>query len=130
MGRPRRSSRSRAYGRQAVGLAFQITDDLLDVAGNPEAVGKRLAKDAEQGKLTFPRSAGRVRPVADKRKSLSDEACAMIEVFGAKGEPLAELARHGVDAEELGGWLVWCGLFEDGATRLHLRFRKFEFSDT
>jgi geranylgeranyl diphosphate synthase type II len=81
----------KAYGRN-LGLAFQITDDLLDVAGNPAAVGKRLAKDADRGKLTFP---GLIGVEASRRTAerLVDEACAMIEVFGEKGVPLGELAR-------------------------------------
>jgi geranylgeranyl diphosphate synthase type II len=81
----------KAYGRN-VGLAFQITDDLLDVAGNQEAVGKRLAKDADRGKLTFPRLIG-VESSRQKAEMLVDEACAMIEVFGETGVPLGELAR-------------------------------------
>jgi geranylgeranyl diphosphate synthase, type II len=80
-----------AYGRN-VGLAFQITDDLLDVAGNPAAVGKRLAKDADRGKLTFPRLMG-VESSRRNAEKLVDEACAMIEVFGGKGVPLGELAH-------------------------------------
>lgn len=43
----------REYGR-AIGLAFQITDDLLDVLGDEKLVGKRLHKDGAQNKLTFP----------------------------------------------------------------------------
>lgn len=46
-----------AYG-EAFGLAFQITDDLLDVLGDAAEVGKRVGKDAEAGKLTFPRFYG------------------------------------------------------------------------
>ena len=42
-----------AYGRR-LGLAFQITDDLLDVQSSEAATGKRVGKDAERGKLTFP----------------------------------------------------------------------------
>ena len=37
----------------ALGLAFQITDDILDVTGDPEKTGKRLNKDAAAGKATF-----------------------------------------------------------------------------
>jgi geranylgeranyl diphosphate synthase type II len=81
----------KTYG-QNLGLAFQITDDLLDVAGNPAAVGKRLAKDADRGKLTFPRLMG-VDASRRTAERLVDEACAMIEVFGAKGVSLGELAR-------------------------------------
>jgi farnesyl diphosphate synthase len=41
-----------AYGR-ALGLAFQIADDLLDVESSPEALGKATGKDADRGKATF-----------------------------------------------------------------------------
>lgn len=47
----------REYGR-ALGLAFQITDDLLDLEGDEKLVGKRLKKDDVQKKLTFPRFLG------------------------------------------------------------------------
>ncbi len=81
----------RSYGRN-VGLAFQITDDLLDVAGSQAAVGKRVAKDADRGKLTFPRLMG-IEPSGRNAENLVDEACAMIDVFGAKAGPLRELAQ-------------------------------------
>ncbi len=42
----------RHYG-QALGRAFQIADDLLDVEASPESLGKATAKDAERGKATF-----------------------------------------------------------------------------
>jgi geranylgeranyl diphosphate synthase type II len=80
-----------AYGER-VGLAFQITDDLLDVAGNEAAVGKRLTKDAYGGKLTFPRLLG-CDASREQAKTLIDEACAMIEIFGSKAEPLKTLAK-------------------------------------
>ncbi|MFQ5809008.1 MAG: polyprenyl synthetase family protein [Armatimonadota bacterium] len=38
----------------ALGLAFQVTDDILDVVGDPEATGKQTGTDAEKGKLTYP----------------------------------------------------------------------------
>jgi geranylgeranyl diphosphate synthase, type II len=41
------------YGR-CLGLAFQITDDLLDVEGHADQAGKRVGKDASRGKLTYP----------------------------------------------------------------------------
>jgi geranylgeranyl diphosphate synthase type II len=75
-----------------LGLAFQITDDLLDVAGSQSAVGKRVAKDAPGGKLTFPGLLG-VEESRRRAEKLVDEACAMIELFGAGGEPLRALAR-------------------------------------
>lgn len=79
------------YGEK-VGLAFQITDDLLDVAGHQAAVGKRLAKDADHGKLTFPRLLGCEASRA-QAATLVSEACAMIEIFGSNAEPLRDLAN-------------------------------------
>jgi geranylgeranyl diphosphate synthase type II len=80
-----------AYGKN-VGLAFQITDDLLDVSGTQTAVGKRVAKDAECGKLTFPALLG-VDESRRRAKTLVDEACAMIEIFGPRAQPLHALAQ-------------------------------------
>ena len=79
------------YGR-TVGLAFQITDDLLDVAGSQSATGKRVAKDADRGKLTFPALLG-IDESRRRAEELVDQACAMIELFGPKAEPLRRVAR-------------------------------------
>jgi geranylgeranyl diphosphate synthase type II len=80
-----------AYGRK-LGLAFQITDDLLDVAGSQTSVGKRVEKDAGRGKLTFPGLLG-IDESRRRAKALADEACAMIELFGEQAAPLKALAR-------------------------------------
>jgi geranylgeranyl diphosphate synthase, type II len=79
------------YGEK-IGLAFQITDDLLDVTGNQAAVGKRLAKDADHGKLTFPRLLG-CDASREQAATLVEEACVMIEIFGSRSEPLRSLAQ-------------------------------------
>lgn len=88
---PEQLSALKAYG-QSIGLAFQITDDLLDVSGTQAAVGKRLAKDANRGKLTFPQLMG-IEASRQRAERLVDEGCAMIEILGSSGEPLGELAR-------------------------------------
>ncbi|MEX2317016.1 MAG: polyprenyl synthetase family protein [Pirellulales bacterium] len=79
------------FGRK-LGLAFQITDDLLDVTANQAAVGKRVAKDEDHGNLTFPKLFG---VVESRRRAaeLIDEACLAIEPFGLAGESLRSLAR-------------------------------------
>ncbi|HEX4413709.1 MAG TPA: polyprenyl synthetase family protein, partial [Lacipirellulaceae bacterium] len=77
---------------ERIGLAFQITDDLLDVAGSQEAVGKRVAKDANLGKFTFPQLLG-CDASRERVAKLVSEACVMIEVFGARAEPLQALAK-------------------------------------
>ena len=81
----------KGYGRN-IGLAFQVTDDLLDVAGTQTTVGKRVDKDAKNGKLTFPGVMG-IETSRRYAEKLVTEACAMIEVFGARREPLVEVAR-------------------------------------
>lgn len=81
----------KAYGRN-LGLAFQITDDLLDVSGSQAAVGKRVAKDADRGKQTFPQCLG-VDESRRRVETLINEACAMIDIFGAAAEPLRLTAQ-------------------------------------
>jgi geranylgeranyl pyrophosphate synthase len=79
------------YG-QNLGLAFQITDDLLDVSGNQAIVGKRVAKDVVRGKLTYPQLLGVVAS-RERAGQLVDAACRALEVFGPEAEPLRELAH-------------------------------------
>jgi len=78
------------YG-QCLGLAFQIVDDLLDVSGTEGEVGKRLGKDAEHDKMTYPAVLGEE---ASRRRAeaLIDQACESVACFGEKGEALRELA--------------------------------------
>lgn len=78
------------YGR-CVGLAFQIADDLLDVSGDPDKMGKGVQKDAGLGKLTYPGLLG----VDESRRrlwSLLDEAKQQAASFGTQGAKLAALA--------------------------------------
>ena len=79
------------YG-QCVGLAFQIADDLLDVAGDPVRMGKGVRKDADHGKLTYPALLGEQASRA-KAEALIEEACRAIAPLGERGRPLEALAR-------------------------------------
>jgi len=81
-----------AYGQQ-LGLAFQVVDDLLDVAGDESKVGKRLGKDRQRGKTTYPAMLG-VEASHQRAEMLIDEACRSIEGFGETATPLRELARY------------------------------------
>jgi geranylgeranyl diphosphate synthase type II len=78
------------YGR-AVGLAFQIVDDLLDVQGDEAKLGKRVGKDSELGKWTYPRFLG-VDGSRRRARQLADEAMAALEPFGPRGDRLKDLA--------------------------------------
>lgn len=76
------------YGR-ALGLAFQIADDLLDVEGEAAVVGKAVGKDAEAGKATLISLLG----VDQARAELADAhraALAHLEIFGARAEALRQ----------------------------------------
>ena len=81
----------RRYAR-AVGLAFQIADDILDVEGDAEKAGKALRKDAEAGKATFVSLLG-LDGAKARAKALIDEAEAALVPYGSDAETLRELAR-------------------------------------
>ena len=80
------------YG-QAIGLAFQIVDDLLDLQGDTTAMGKRTQKDSHHGKLTFPVLLG-VEESQQRARRLVTDACAALTVFGARAARLEALARY------------------------------------
>ena len=80
------------YGRR-LGLAFQITDDLLDVRSSEAAVGKRVGKDAGRGKLTFPGLLG-VDRSDQVREELVDEACRALLPLGPQAAGLEALAHY------------------------------------
>jgi geranylgeranyl diphosphate synthase type II len=80
------------YGDK-VGLAFQIIDDWLDVQGDEVAMGKRLRKDSELGKLTFPALLG-VEESRRRAEQLIAQACQKISIFGARASRLEALARY------------------------------------
>jgi len=79
-----------AYGH-AVGLAFQIVDDLLDVEGDEAKLGKRVQKDKGLGKWTYPGLLG-VAGSRARARSLADEAVAALALFGERGSTLRALA--------------------------------------
>ena len=80
------------YGH-AVGLAFQVRDDILDVEGETQALGKTAGKDAASAKPTFPSVLGMDASRAHLRE-LVHEALAALEPLGQRTSPLAELARY------------------------------------
>jgi len=76
----------------AFGLAFQVTDDLLDVESSAEATGKRVGKDAARGKLTYPRVLG-VEGSRRKAADLGRQAVEAANRLGPAAHPLVALAE-------------------------------------
>ena len=76
---------------KAVGLAFQVVDDLLDYEGSTATLGKTAGKDSKQGKPTYVSALGvaRARELADELRA---ESLAALEGFGSRARRLAELA--------------------------------------
>ena len=84
-----------AYARD-LGFAFQIADDLLDATGAEEEAGKRLRKDAAQGKATVVSLLG-LDAARARAEMLSRQAAAHLDCFGGRAEPLREAARFVVE---------------------------------
>jgi geranylgeranyl diphosphate synthase type II len=84
----------RQFGR-ALGLAFQITDDLLDVRGNAEAMGKRAGKDKHRGKLTFPGLLG-----------IDESARRAADLVADARQALRPLAPHATGLEALAQYVL------------------------
>jgi len=84
-----------AFGR-AIGVAFQIKDDILDVEGETHVIGKPTGSDEKLGKATYPGlfGMGASRKRCDE---LLHSALANLESFGQSGAPLGWLARYIVE---------------------------------
>jgi geranylgeranyl diphosphate synthase, type II len=89
--------RLQIYGDD-VGLAFQIADDLLDVAGNAVKMGKSVQKDAGLGKLTYPGLLG--LPESRRRaEHLVEHACEQLQPLGPAARKLELLARFVIERD-------------------------------
>ncbi|SEM07881.1 farnesyl diphosphate synthase [Roseovarius azorensis] len=80
-----------AYAR-ALGLAFQIQDDVIDVTGDAAAAGKAVGKDAAAGKATFVSLLG-LDGARARAATLVDDACNALSCYGARADTLRGLAR-------------------------------------
>jgi farnesyl diphosphate synthase len=80
----------------ALGLAFQVRDDLLDVEGDSATLGKTAGKDAAQDKATFPALIG-VEASRARLESLRAEMHDALAPFGDRAAVLAELGRQAIE---------------------------------
>ncbi len=86
-----------SYSR-ALGLAFQIADDILDIEGDAMIVGKRLQKDSAAGKATFVSILG-LSGAKTRARELIEEAEAALEPYGAQADNLKDAARFVIARE-------------------------------
>jgi geranylgeranyl diphosphate synthase type II len=80
------------YGQQ-IGLAFQIADDILNVEGDSDIIGKGIGSDKKRGKMTYPAVFGTTE---SKRiqEELIDHAIEALKEFDEKADPLRDIARY------------------------------------
>ncbi|MFT4021855.1 MAG: polyprenyl synthetase family protein [Acinetobacter sp.] len=81
----------REYG-QAIGLAFQVQDDILDITASTEDLGKTAGKDVQVQKSTYPALMG-VDQAQAYAKQLHDQAFTALSYFGQDAEQLIEISR-------------------------------------
>ncbi len=78
---------------EAVGLAFQILDDILDVEGSSETMGKPVGGDAKKGKATYPALIG-LEESREMGTELIETAIRALKKFDEKAEPLRAIAGY------------------------------------
>ena len=87
-----------SYGKK-IGLAFQISDDILDVEGDSKTMGKTAGADEEKGKTTYPSVLG----LGESKKiqsALVQEAVQDLKEFGEKAEPLRQIAHYIIERKK------------------------------
>ncbi len=83
------------YG-EAAGLAFQIADDVLDIVGDQDTLGKDIGSDQARGKTTYPALLG-IEEARARALELRDIAVNALEPFKEAAEPLRQIAHYIVD---------------------------------
>lgn len=85
----------RRYG-EAAGLAFQIADDILDIEGTTEEIGKDAGSDQARGKATYPAILG-LSAAKQEAAYMMEQALLAIEPLGRAADPLRAIARYIVE---------------------------------
>ncbi len=76
-----------------IGLAFQVADDILNVEGNPEYMGKAVGTDSQREKSTYPSVLG-IQAAREFSKKLVQGALQALETFDKQADPLRGIARY------------------------------------
>ena len=77
----------------AIGLAFQVQDDILNVEGDPNKLGKNVGTDLDRGKNTYPTLLG-LSAAKNRAANLIREALHALDIFDTKTEPLRAIAEY------------------------------------
>jgi len=80
------------YGQQ-IGLAFQIADDILNIEGDSDILGKGIGSDKKRGKMTYPAVFG-ITESKRIQEELIDHAIEALKGFDDKADPLRDIARY------------------------------------
>ena len=80
------------YGT-GIGLAFQIIDDILDIEGNAEELGKTAGSDIKMKKMTYPALCGTEKS-RQKAKDLLSDAIDSLKIFSSEADQLRKIARY------------------------------------
>lgn len=86
------------YGKN-IGLAFQISDDILDIEGDTKEMGKQAGADIERGKSTYPSIYGMEKSKI-MLKEIIDNAIDMLSDFKEKAEPLRQIAVYIIERKK------------------------------
>jgi len=86
------------YGRN-MGLAFQVADDILDIEGDSEKLGKGVGGDARKRKITYPSVMG-LESSKGIQRTLMERAIEDLRMFGEKATPLRKLAVYIIERKK------------------------------
>jgi geranylgeranyl diphosphate synthase type II len=96
-GSPKQLKAITKFGR-ALGLAFQVVDDILDVTQTSDKLGKSAGKDIAARKATYPAVIGLEKSRAEAKR-LTNEADKALASFGAKAKALHALSKYLLERE-------------------------------
>lgn len=85
------------YG-ETLGLAFQITDDILNITGEMKLLGKKTGTDANRGKATYPALYG-IEESRIQARRLIERGRRALRIFGQSAEPLSALGKFIIERE-------------------------------
>jgi len=87
-----------SYGRK-IGLAFQVSDDILDIEGDSNIMGKKVGADQEKGKITYPSVLG-LKKSKEIQSELVEEAIESLRIFDHAAEPLRRIALYIIERKK------------------------------